>query len=120
MNPGPSPARRPTSPQRVQARAVSNRLGDAVMAASSGAATFVVLAILGVILFDVVRNGAAHLSLTFLTQAPSDGMTKGGIFPAIVGMVEIKEALKIWREGSEAQRKLLDFFFADYAQYASP
>ena len=34
-------------------------------------------------------NGAAHLSLTFLTEAPREGMTAGGIFPAIFGMVEM-------------------------------
>jgi predicted GNAT family N-acyltransferase len=32
---------------------------------------------------------------------------------SIVGMVDISEALQIWRQGSESQRKLLDFFFAD-------
>ena len=47
------------------------------------------LAILAVILFDVIRNGTPHLSWAFLTQAPRDGMTAGGIFPAIVGMVEM-------------------------------
>jgi phosphate transport system permease protein len=56
---------------------------------SSGAAAFLVLLILGVILFDVVHHGLGHLSITFLTEAPRDGMTAGGIFPAIVGMVEM-------------------------------
>jgi phosphate transport system permease protein len=83
------PPRNPTGAQRVLVRTVSNRLGDAVMAVSSGAATLIVLAILGVILFDVLRSGLSHLSLTFLTQAPRDGMTAGGIFPAIIGMVEM-------------------------------
>jgi phosphate transport system permease protein len=81
--------RRATSPQRVLVRTVSNRLGDAVMAVSSGAAAFLVLLILGVILFDVIHHGVGHLSLTFLTEAPREGMTAGGIFPAIVGMVEM-------------------------------
>ncbi|HEX4404846.1 MAG TPA: phosphate ABC transporter permease PstA, partial [Polyangia bacterium] len=59
------------------------------MALSSGFATIVVLAILTIILADVIRNGASHLSVAFLTQAPREGMTAGGIFPAIVGMVEM-------------------------------
>ncbi|HVZ74724.1 MAG TPA: phosphate ABC transporter permease PstA [Polyangia bacterium] len=59
------------------------------MALSSGFATLLVLAILAIILIDILRNGIGHLSLTFLTQAPSEGMTAGGIFPAIVGMVEM-------------------------------
>jgi phosphate transport system permease protein len=80
---------RPTTAQRVFVRTVSNRVGDTTMAVSSGLATALVLAILGVILLDVVRNGVAHLSLTFLTEAPREGMTAGGIFPAIVGMVEM-------------------------------
>src|SRR6185295_4710798 len=62
---------------------------DGALAAASGAALLIVLAILVMILFDIVRNGTPHLSLSFLTQAPRDGMTAGGIFPAIVGMVEM-------------------------------
>ncbi len=78
-----------TGAQRVLVRTVSNRLGDAVMAIASGAATLVVLAILAVILIDILEHGVSHLSITFLTEAPKEGMTAGGIFPAIVGMVEM-------------------------------
>jgi phosphate transport system permease protein len=78
-----------TGAQRVLVRTVSNRLGDAVMAVASGAATLVVLAILAVILIDILQHGLSHLSITFLTEAPREGMTAGGIFPAIVGMVEM-------------------------------
>ena len=85
----PERSPRRTSAHRVFVRTVSNRFGDAAMALSSGLATLVVLAILTIILVDVIRNGAAHLSMTFLTQAPKEGMTAGGIFPAIVGMVEM-------------------------------
>jgi phosphate transport system permease protein len=81
--------RQNTTAHRVFVRTVSNRLGDAAMATSSGVAAFLVLGILAVILFDVVLNGASHLSVTFLTEAPRDGMTAGGIFPAIIGMVEM-------------------------------
>jgi phosphate transport system permease protein len=66
-----------------------NLLADGALAAASGAALLIVLTILAIILLDIVRNGAPHMSLSFLTQAPSEGMTKGGIFPAIVGMVEM-------------------------------
>jgi phosphate transport system permease protein len=34
---------------------------------------------------DVFRGGAARVSWEFLTSAPSEGMTEGGIFPAIYG-----------------------------------
>jgi phosphate transport system permease protein len=50
-----------------------------------GLATFFVIAMLGVIVADVVRGGIGRISLAFLTTAPTDGMTAGGIFPAIYG-----------------------------------
>ncbi|MBX7113967.1 MAG: phosphate ABC transporter permease PstA [Myxococcaceae bacterium] len=52
---------------------------------STAAAVLAVLAMLGTIVFDIVRGGWAKLSWEFLTQAPADGMTRGGIFPAIYG-----------------------------------
>ncbi len=45
---------------------------------------FIVL-ILFAILGFIIWKGAGVLSWDFLTKAPSDGMTSGGIFPAIVG-----------------------------------
>jgi phosphate transport system permease protein len=66
-----------------------NLLADGAVAIASGATLLLVLAILVLILFDVIRNGTPHLSWTFLSQPPRDGMTAGGIFPAIVGMVEM-------------------------------
>jgi phosphate transport system permease protein len=80
---------RRTSAQRIYTRTVSNRLGDLALIGSSGVATLIVLAILAVILLDILRNGLPHLSIAFLTEAPREGMTAGGIFPAIVGMVEM-------------------------------
>jgi phosphate transport system permease protein len=77
------------APPKVFARTMGNRLGDAAMAIASGLAALVVLAILGVILFDIISHGASHMSIAFLTQAPRENMTAGGIFPAIVGMVEM-------------------------------
>jgi phosphate transport system permease protein len=66
-----------------------NMFADGALAVASGAALLIVLAILTIILFDAVRHGAPHLSLSFLTEAPREGMTQGGIFPAIIGMVEM-------------------------------
>ncbi|MDR2791363.1 MAG: phosphate ABC transporter permease PstA [Tannerellaceae bacterium] len=45
----------------------------------------IVVGILLWILGFIVYNGIGVLSWAFLTEAPSDGMTSGGIFPAIVG-----------------------------------
>ena len=66
-----------------------NLIADGAMAVASGAALLIVLAVLTVILFDVIRNGTPHLSWAFLTEAPRDGMTAGGIFPAIIGMLQM-------------------------------
>lgn len=40
---------------------------------------------LGIILFFMVVNGISAINWTFLSQAPADSMTKGGILPCIVG-----------------------------------
>jgi phosphate transport system permease protein len=85
----PATADRAAAALLAARRTRNNLLADGALAAASGAALLIVLAILLMILMDVVRNGTPHMSLTFLTQAPSEGMTKGGIFPAIVGMVEM-------------------------------
>jgi len=37
------------------------------------------------ILFFIFKNGISAISLDFLTKPPTEAMTKGGIFPAIVG-----------------------------------
>src|SRR5262252_8709470 len=87
--PSPRSGLRRTGPQRVFARTVSSRLGDLALTGSTGIATAIVLAILAVILLDILRNGLPHLSISFLTEAPREGMTAGGIFPAIIGMVEM-------------------------------
>jgi phosphate transport system permease protein len=65
------------------------RTGDAVLWLATGLATLLVLAILLVILVDVVKHGTSRLTWGFLTQAPTDGMTTGGILPAIVGTVAL-------------------------------
>jgi phosphate transport system permease protein len=74
---------------QVARRTRKNFLADGAFAVASGATLLIVLFILGTILFDVIRNGTPHLSWTFLSQAPREGMTAGGIFPAIIGMVEM-------------------------------
>ena len=47
--------------------------------------SYLVVAILFVILGFIIIKGGSVISWDFLTKAPEDGMTKGGIFPAIVG-----------------------------------
>ena len=47
--------------------------------------SYLVVAILFVILGFITIKGGSVISWDFLTKAPEEGMTKGGIFPAIVG-----------------------------------
>jgi phosphate transport system permease protein len=47
--------------------------------------SYSVVAILILILGFIVTKGIGVISWDFLTKAPEDGMTKGGIYPAIIG-----------------------------------
>lgn len=49
--------------------------------------TFVVCLILGIILWDIFSKGTSSLSWKFISHFPSNGMTAGGILPAIIGTV---------------------------------
>jgi phosphate transport system permease protein len=49
--------------------------------------TLIVCLILGVILWDIFSKGYSSISWNFISQLPTEGMTKGGILPAIVGTV---------------------------------
>jgi len=71
------------------ARELKHKLGDWALALSTGLATLLVLAILAIILIDVVRNGTAKLTLGFIFGNPEQGMTAGGIFPAIFGTLAL-------------------------------
>ena len=48
-------------------------------------ATIIICLGLFSILFFIFKNGISVISLDFLTKPPTEAMTKGGIFPAIVG-----------------------------------
>lgn len=58
----------------------------------SGACVIAVLSIVAmivVVLGNVVWHGAPGVTWTFLTHAPEQGMTAGGVFPAIFGTVAL-------------------------------
>jgi phosphate transport system permease protein len=48
-------------------------------------AAVIVVGLLVIIVLDIFSKGVGVLSWEFLTQPPRDGMTAGGIFPAILG-----------------------------------
>jgi phosphate transport system permease protein len=53
----------------------------------TGLATLLIITVLVYMLAEIILNGKNYLTWEFLTQSPIEGMTAGGIFPAIVGTV---------------------------------
>lgn len=49
--------------------------------------TLMVCLFLAVILFDIFSKGLPAVSWGFITKPPTEGMTKGGILPALIGTV---------------------------------
>jgi len=47
----------------------------------------IVVLILGIMIFDIAAKGFEAISLKFLIDFPREGMTKGGIFPVIIGTI---------------------------------
>lgn len=71
--------------QRSQRHAAA----DTSLRVATGLATALIVMVLGIIVFDVVRHGWEKLSFAFLFEAPREGMTAGGIFPALIGTVAL-------------------------------
>jgi phosphate transport system permease protein len=80
------------------------------------AAALIILAMLGVILANIVVHGTDRLSLEFLTAAPENGMTSGGIFPAIVGTVLLVLLMSL---AAVPFGVLVAIYFAEYARPGS-
>jgi phosphate transport system permease protein len=62
---------------------------DRAMFALTAFACVTILAMLVIVVGDVVIGGSKTLSWAFVSQSPTDGMMKGGIFPAIFGTVAL-------------------------------
>jgi len=65
----------------MKPQAIAEKIGFTSLIAAS---LLVVLILFG-ILANIFYNGASVLSWEFLSQSPRDGMTAGGILPAIIG-----------------------------------
>lgn len=61
------------------------RLVDRSFIVLTALATFLIVAILAIILGNITMHGWRQLSWEFISAAPKQGMTEGGIFPAIFG-----------------------------------
>jgi phosphate transport system permease protein len=62
-------------------RNIKDRLAESITAVSVIFIIFIIVSMLGV----TIAGGWRNLNWKFLSDFPRDGMTKGGIFPAIVG-----------------------------------
>jgi phosphate transport system permease protein len=51
----------------------------------TGVCAFSVIGVVFFVMFTIISKGQGSISWDFLTKAPTEGMTSGGIFPAIVG-----------------------------------
>ncbi|ADO73396.1 phosphate ABC transporter permease PstA [Stigmatella aurantiaca] len=63
----------------------TRRTVGAALTSLTGLAALLIVTMLALILLDVLRGGAGHVTWEFLSQPPSDGMMRGGIFPALYG-----------------------------------
>lgn len=59
-------------------------LGTSVVSLSAVAAFSIILVVV-IVMGTIVLNGMGKLSWEFFTASPTEGMTEGGIFPAIIG-----------------------------------
>ncbi len=62
---------------------------EMVLRWATAGATLLILVMLAIILLDVIGGGLKVLSWEFVSAPPRDGMTAGGILPAIVGTVAL-------------------------------
>ena len=78
-----------------------------------GSATVLILLMLAIILGNIISHGTSRLSWEFLTQPPAQGMTAGGIFPAIFGTVLLVILMSIVAVPFGV---IVAIYFAEYAK----
>ena len=74
-----------TVPVPATMTARNRRVSDKIAVALLALSVILIIAILLLILGNVVIHGAGAVTWEFVTQAPREGLTAGGIMPAIVG-----------------------------------
>ena len=70
---------------KVKSSLASRKLREKLAFGTLRLAVLIVLGTLGGIIFFLLYQGASAISWEFLTAAPREAMTQGGIFPAIIG-----------------------------------
>ncbi len=71
--------------QGGRVRLTGRDVADRLFATFGLLATLLGLAVLGLLLYDVIRDGAGRLSWQFLTSISSRHAAEAGIFPALIG-----------------------------------
>jgi phosphate transport system permease protein len=89
---------------------------DRSVVALSGTATLLILTMLAIILANIVWHGSERLSWTFLSEPPRNGMTEGGIFPAIFGTVLLVLLMSV---AAVPFGVVVAIYFAEYADRES-
>ena len=79
----------PSRPPSALHRSARSHVADRALSLLSLAATVIIIAMLVVVVGDVVIGGSKVMSWEFISAAPRNGMTAGGIFPAIFGTVAL-------------------------------
>lgn len=64
---------------------MSNKIKGGLLVGATAASVILILAIIVIILVVIIIQGKDRLTWEFLTTFPENGMTEGGIFPAIYG-----------------------------------
>lgn len=75
-----------------------------------------IVAILAILIGIIAYHGWSRLSLSFLMEAPADGMTGGGVFPAIFGTVALVFLMTIFVTPAGV---ILAIYFSEYADRGS-
>ncbi len=92
------------------------RLMDKTFVYLTGLAVLIILALLFTILGNIVANGWTRISWEFLSGDPREGMTAGGIFPAIFGTALLVLLMTIFVVPLGV---LVAIYFSEYADRAS-
>lgn len=64
---------------------IRNKILGSSVTAITGFSAFLIIIVVVIIIGDILLGGWSTLSWEFLSGAPTNGMTEGGIFPAIFG-----------------------------------
>ena len=92
------------------------RLMDKTFVYLTGLAVLIILALLFMILGNIVANGWTRMSWEFLSGNPREGMTEGGIFPAIFGTALLVLLMTIFVVPLGV---LVAIYFSEYADRTS-